>query len=39
MNVEEEEVEGESKEDGGNVNAETGLNMHLDRELDLVKYW
>nr|CAG8626361.1 12601_t:CDS:2 [Entrophospora candida] len=37
--VEKEEVEGESKEDGGNVNAETGLNMHLDREHDLVKYW
>src|SRR5436305_269322 len=26
-------------EDSNNANIETGLNIYLDRELDLVKYW
>ena len=36
---EEIEEEVEVEEDNNTVNAETNLNIRLNRELDLVKYW
>lgn len=37
--VEEGGEEVEEAEDSNNINVETELNIYLDRELDLVKYW
>jgi hypothetical protein len=34
-----EDVEEREEEDINNVNSETGLNVYLNRELDLVKDW